>query len=94
MGKSSTPTYRVEAEFSDGTGTKGAWQVKAAYGIPGNGQPTAANLAKWVEALESSSRPGGCNAHIGPLTVFNARIIRQSTRQTVATYRGPSFVVV
>jgi hypothetical protein len=93
MGRITTPKYRVEARFADNTGTTCAWRVRDNYGR-GKGNPTAENLAKWVGALECSTLPGGCNSHLDPIVVFSAKIIEQRTGHVMATYRGPSFVVL
>lgn len=93
MGRTITPKYRVEAEFADNTGTRCAWNVRTNCGRA-DGPATEANLAKWVDALERSTQPGGCNCHLSPIVVFSARIIKQATGDVVAAYRGPSFVVL
>ena len=38
------------------------------------GRPTAENLARDVATFEASCLPGGCNAHLGPMTVLSAKI--------------------
>lgn len=91
MGRSTTPAYRYEMVTTGGSQTPGAWYVGRRCG---HGSPTNVNLTKYVKAFEESTKQGGVNAHLGTTVVFSAKIIRQSTQEVVATYRGPSFVVV
>ena len=93
MGRTVTPKYRAELTFFGNTESRMAWNVRSNVGHA-HGTPTAANLAKYVKALEDSSRLGGCNAHLGHTVVASARIVRQADRQCVASYRGPSFVIM
>lgn len=74
--------------------TPAEWRVKSRGQVPGYGKPTDENLAKHVKVFEESTRPGGCNEHCGPMVVMNARVVDQDTGATLATYRGPSFVVL
>jgi hypothetical protein len=87
MGRSYTPKYRLEMDGA----TMCGWQVGSHYGIPGNGAPNDANLARYVEAYVASQDPGGANAHIlrslGHKHVPRwARIVRQSDGQVMASY--------
>jgi hypothetical protein len=92
MSRSTTPAYRYEmVTTGNGECTPAAWNVGGRYGY---GRPTAANLEKFLKAFEESTKPGGCNAHLGTTVVFSAKIIHQASHKVVATYRGPSFVVV
>jgi hypothetical protein len=54
MGRSYTPKYRLEMDGA----TMCGWQVGSHYGIPGNGAPNDANLARYVEAYVASQDPG------------------------------------
>lgn len=92
MGRSTTPKYRVEAIFFDGTRTRGAWQVRSNVGHS-DGKPCDINLSRWAADLEASTQPGGANAHLQPIVVASACIVEQATSRIVAQYRGPSFVV-
>lgn len=74
--------------------TPAEWRVRSRGQIPGYGKPTEANLAKHVEAFETSTKPGGPNEHLGTTIVWAAHIKDQLTGKILATYRGPSFVVV
>jgi hypothetical protein len=86
MGRSTTPTYALRLTvMRRGSYSPQAWNVKA------YGRPTAATLATQVAAFEASTREGGCNAHLGAETVRTARVTRQSTGETVATYTAPAF---
>jgi hypothetical protein len=55
-----------------------------------DGRPTAANLQKFVESFEASTRPGGVNAHLGATTVTKAMImLNDGSRKLVAEYEAP-----
>lgn len=88
MGKSHTPTYRVE--YVDQTGTHYAiW----------TGRATEARLAAWRRRHNDSVQPGGVNWHLSLALgivphISYARIVRQSTREVVAEVTMPSFEVV
>jgi hypothetical protein len=69
------------------------WRTKSATNRPGYGKPTAENLKAFVERFEASTKPGGCNDHLGLSIVTSAKIVRQATKEVLATYTGPSFVV-
>lgn len=88
MGRTITPTFRVEYVMFGNIGiTSSAWYTRH------EGHPDDENLRRHVEKLEDSSKPGGCNAHCGPMVVASAKIIRQKTDEVVANYKGPAFVV-
>jgi hypothetical protein len=75
MGRITTPKYAVEFfEVHTASGpthwTPMGWNSKQA------GRPTPANLAKFIDGYEASTRPGGVNAHIGPTVIGEARIVR------------------
>lgn len=40
-----------------------------------------------VAVFEASTAPGGVNAHIGATKVVSAQIVRQSTNETLASYK-------
>jgi hypothetical protein len=88
MGRSTTPTYRLQITVA-GRGAYGpqAWNTKA------YGRPSAATLATQVAAFEASTREVGYNAHLGAETVLRARVVHQFTGETVATYTAPAFAV-
>lgn len=88
MGHSTTPTYRLHlTTTSRFSYSPQAWNVKA------YGRPTDTTLATQVAAFEESTRTG-VNSHLGAETVRTARVVRQSTGETVATYTMPAFVAV
>jgi hypothetical protein len=70
------------------------WRTRARGQAPAYGRPTAENLKAYVEHFEASTKEGECNSHLGVTVVFSAFIKDQRTGETLATYRGPSFVVV
>lgn len=88
MGKSYTPTYRVE--YRDQTGLHSeCWK----------GRATAQRLEAWRQARNTSLGHGGVNYHLSLAVglivhVSWARLIRQSTREVVAEVRQPLFEAV
>lgn len=99
MGRSITPTFRVEfhdnpfAPVNLGLHRCMTWNTKIW------GRPTAANLEKWRNKMNEGFAPGGCNAHISEergytVRVSHARIVRQSNRDVVAEYSAPMFEAV
>lgn len=72
--------------------TAQSWYVRdsAKHKRVGHGAPTAANLAMVVDGYERSTAPGFPNAHLGPDVIGYARIVRQSTGETVAEYERPN----
>jgi hypothetical protein len=81
-----TPTYVVQ--ISDGLHhyTASAWRVTSRTQVRADGRPTAANLKRYVESFEASTRPDGYNAHLGETTVKRARINHNITGTLVAEY--------
>jgi hypothetical protein len=94
MGRSTTPTYVVRIIVPGFFYTPSPWRVRSQGQIPGDGQPTDDNLSAYVRGFEASCEPGGANAHLGPQKVTKARIVRQATGETVATYTAPMFGVI
>ena len=90
MGRIVTPKYAVHLTLAGNTQlTDAAWRPRAQYGRPGDGRPTNRNLARYVEALEASTRPGGVNEQIGPVVVLNAVIYRNdgAYREVLARWK-------
>ncbi len=85
MGRSYTPTFKLSIATTEHYCTPSAWDVRARHGCRGNGQPTDANLEKWVKEFEQSCIDGA-NKHLGPMTIVLARITRQSTGKIMASY--------
>ncbi len=84
MGRSYTPTFRLEMtnQYASVGFSNQAWETKYA------GRPTNANLAKHIAFFEASTRGDGCNAHLGSVTITNAKVIRQSNGDVEATYEA------
>lgn len=93
MGRSYTPRYVCEIVVPGTYHTPMSWDVKSRYGARGYGKPTDANLKKYVEGFEASTKPGGVNAHLGETIVTSARIIDQFEGGVVATYKQPEPIV-
>lgn len=82
MGRSSTPTFRLETTVDRGGWTPQAWRTKE------YGRPTLKNLERWVGEMEKSTRAGGVNALIGATTVIDAKIVHQETGDVVCSYEN------
>lgn len=79
MGRSITPTYRIEyRSLQDGN-------LKQTLCWPKGKRANAETLAEVVAKYNESFQPGGCNAHCGPLTITSAQVIHQETGRVVAT---------
>jgi hypothetical protein len=91
MGKSYTPKYIVETEYSTphiDVGGRGTWAVKE-YGAP-----TTENLEAWRVAMNASFKPGGTNAvtegiipHISKARILTNRHIGRHRGWTPTTVR-------
>lgn len=68
MGRTATSKYAVSITVPGYRYTLAAWRCNQ------SGRPTQANLAKYVHAFEASTKPGGCNAHLGEQHVTSAYI--------------------
>ena len=96
MGRSFTPKYAVEMEGC----TSATWRVGPEYQIPGNGKPTAANLAKYVEAYIGSLKTGGVNVHISkalgymPIPNWARIVLNDGSRTVIAEWKAPLFMIV
>jgi len=90
MGRSTTPTYRVELRVHGAQQTPQAWHVRGQYGAKGYGKPTLPNLHEWVVGLEMSCLPGGVNAQVyegfGYCPILSATIIRQRDGEVMAEW--------
>ena len=86
MGRSRVVPYTVECFAIGHRITPMEWRIRPRYQIPANGQPTAANLAKYIEDLNASFRAGGVNAHCGPIRITSAHIVRQRDKQVMAEW--------
>jgi hypothetical protein len=94
MGRSRAIPFTVEIKVPGFIYTPCEWRLRKSpqEQVPGDGQPTADNLRKYVAAFEESTRTGG-NKHLGPTTVSAARIVRQSDKAVMAEYTRPLFTV-
>jgi hypothetical protein len=87
MGRTSTPTYRVEIcgfslNLPRGIG------IGPTFWTREMGRPTAENLEKILRHYQASTLPGGANAHLGPQPLpAHAVIVRQSDATTVAEFK-------
>lgn len=83
MGRTTTPTYRIETTEANGRTSKFAWRREY-------GKPTTENIAAYVDGFVKSCLPGGVNSHIAHLVAptVAARIVRQSTDEVIATWRA------
>lgn len=77
---STTSKYRVEIRVPGVRWTPASWPTRHA------GRASDANLLKYVRETELSTRSGGCNAHLGETVIQSAKIVNQSTGETVASY--------
>jgi hypothetical protein len=91
MGRSTTPTYRVEVTANKSL-SDFAWYRSQ------DGAATEANLEKWRQGYNDSFQVGGVN---GPrdendviVHISAARLIRQSTEEQVAETRAPAFEII
>ena len=85
MGRVTKPRYALHFRCTDSSErhyTGQAWQVRAKYGRPGDGQPTPANIDRWVTAFEQS-RIDGANKHLGIASVVEAWIVDQENGNEV-----------
>jgi hypothetical protein len=79
------PTFVVYMTVSGYYYSPAAWPTKYAD------RPSDATLAEYVRGHEAACEPGGVNAHLGPQHVTEARVVRQATGETVASYTAPMF---
>lgn len=81
MGRSYTPKYRVEMVLDNSARTceQIAWDKRY-------GRANKANLAKLIASIESSTQPGGVNAHLGIKSFISATIVNQLNGDLVAFY--------
>lgn len=85
MGKSTTPTYRMQIRLATGVLTPVIWNVRSSTNNPGKGKPTKKNLDKYVRDLEQSTIDGP-NKHLGNIKVESAEIINQFTDEVMVTW--------
>jgi hypothetical protein len=90
MGTTRTPTFRVEATSVRLRDGKRFHEVLLGW----RGTATDAKLAEWVETFDTATAPGGVNAHLGQHQTTRAKVVRQTTGETVATFVRPMFEAV
>lgn len=88
MGRSRTPTYRLEVKTDRARWEPMAWRTTGPGPAKGYGKPSLTNLERWVDEMERSTCPGGVNAHLGVTIIREARIIHQSTGEAVFGYEN------
>jgi hypothetical protein len=98
MGRSITPTFRVE--YHDNPFAKVDLNVRHSFSwnTKAYGRPTNANLEKWRTAMNKSYAAGGVNEHVSEMlgyavSISAAQIVRQASGEVVATYTAPMFEV-
>lgn len=64
----------------------GVWHHFGEWKVAQSGKPTNDNLFKYREVFIASTKPGGCNAHLGVTTTGNLRVVRQKDGETLALY--------
>lgn len=92
-----TPAYRIESQARSPrvVSTPMEWRSRSTRLRTGYGAPTDANLERFVQKMNATMDPGGCNAHLGPNHhIVSARVVRQSDGKVMATYQAPAFQVV
>lgn len=100
MGRSYTPTYRVET--FDNRMNVSLYQRRlesCAWNCKRDGRPTEANAEKYRQEMNKTFLPGGVNYHISESCGFTIHIstvwiIRQSTGELVAKAKAPMFEVM
>ena len=97
MGRSMTPTYRIETW--EGLNTSKTPSVIMGWnvgGLNGYGKPTAKNLAEWMKKYNDSYKFGGVNYHCSEragviIHAYKARIVRQSTGEVISEWQMEDF---
>ena len=93
MGKSYTPKYALEIEYS----TPHIDVPVATWNVKEYGAPTKENLEAWRVAMNASFKPGGANAVTEGIVphISKARIVTNGrVRHVVAETTMPMFEVV
>ena len=83
MSRDATSKYAIQLVVPGYRYSPACWNCRR------NGRPTAANLIRYIESFEASTRPGGCNAHLGETRVSSAYIrLNEYAGQVVASFNG------
>ena len=94
MGRTVTPTHRIELRTNDLKVMESyPWDSKH-YGAANRG-----NLEEWRTVMNASFQPGGVNEHITEARgivphIISAKLIHQRTNEVVAETVMPAFEVV
>lgn len=89
MGKTRLIPVVVQEHTRTGWNHFGEWKNSQ------SGKPTNENLATYRKVFVDSTKPGGCNDHLGPTNTGNLRIVDQRNGgKVLATYTAPLFEVV
>ena len=93
MGKSTTPTFRIELKMNGNFNTSFVFDTKE------HGRPTIGNAEKYRNGMNNSLKEGGTNYHITERQGFykpytDARIINQKTKEIVIEFKAPMFEVI
>lgn len=106
MGRTITPTYRVE--YSDNALVFGKLKpdshvlrkgrMTPIQSICWSGKPSQPKLEDWRTRTNASYRTGGCNAHVAEAIgmephIFWARLVHQKTNRVVCETTMPAFEV-
>jgi hypothetical protein len=85
MGRTVTSKYAVSITVPGYSYGLASWRCQQ------SGRPTDANLARYVAEFEASTRPDGCNAHLGEQHVTSAHVkINNYNGAVIARYRAPA----
>ncbi len=92
--KTKTPKYRIELTCVDFR-IRSKVTHRYAYNVAESGKPNPSNAKLWRDLMNKST-VNGCNSHLNGLQSMysNAKIVLQSTGETIAEYSAPMFEVI
>ena len=90
MGKTITPTYRLE--YTETTQSGRLESHKIAWKSDLYGRLNMANVVKYLRVYEASTQDGGYNSHIGVRKVLRYSAIRQKDNTPVLSGSMPQTV--
>lgn len=99
MGRSVTPTYRIEYSDNDlPHGGRRPFAKSMCWNGKSYGRATLENLTRWRNKFNGSFERGGVNQHVSDaagyiVRVGSCRIVHQATNRIVATFTAPAFEV-
>lgn len=93
MGRSYTPTYRVEYQTDTAR-----WQTMC-WDTASHGRPNTASLEKWRRSYNESFAPGGDNEHVSKdlgvvIHISRAKLVHQRTGRVMCEVTMPLFEVI